>query len=187
MKTDDLYKITEALNKGKIILYPTDTIWGLGCDATNESAVAKLLSLKVRDNSKSQVCLVGNDAMLNQIINEVPALAWDLFDESEEPLTLVLPDSKGLAKNVIADDNSVAVRMIKKGNLQKLLQKFRKPLVSTSANISGEPFPTNFNEISEEIIEGVDLIADLGTENMTQKPSSIIKLQLNGEISILRK
>lgn len=187
MKTNDLHIITKALEEGKVILYPTDTIWGLGCDATNEAAVEKLLKIKKRDNSKSQVCIVGNDAGLNQIIKEVPALAWDLIDETDQPLTLVLPDSKGLAKNVVADDNSVAVRMIKQGNLQKLLHRFRKPMVSTSANISGEKFPVHFDEITSDIIGNIDLIADLGTENMTNKPSSIIKIEMNGEITILRK
>ena len=187
MNKNTLQEAVEYLKVGKVILYPTDTIWGLGCDATNEEAVAKLLKIKKRDTSKSQVCLVGDDAMLNQIVVDVPALAWDLIDESSTPLTLVLPDSKGLATNVVAEDKSVAVRMIKNGDLQQLLRRFRKPLVSTSANISGEPSPKTFNDISNEILDQVDLIVELEISGMTNKPSSIIKLKMNGEITILRK
>tara|TARA_B100000508_G_C11465142_1_gene281367 strand:- start:5931 stop:6494 length:564 start_codon:yes stop_codon:yes gene_type:complete len=185
--TDDINTIVKALKNGDVILYPTDTIWGLGCDATNKEAVERLLSIKKRGNSKSQVCLVSDDAMLNRTVKDVPEIAWELIDETDKPLTLVLPNAQGLADNVTADDNSVGLRMIKAGTLHRVVYNFRKPIVSTSANISGESSPTSFESISEEIKDQVDLIANLDTSHMTSKASSIIKVEMNGEITILRK
>jgi L-threonylcarbamoyladenylate synthase len=187
MTSSDLKEILAVVQNGGIILNPTDTIWGIGCDATNEKAVDKIMELKNRPSTKSLVCLISHDAMLNQFLEEVPELAWDLFDQADSPLTLVLPGAKGLAKNVVASDGSIAFRMIKNGPLHQLIYNLRKPLVSTSANLSGQPSPTSFAEVSELIKNGVDCIADIDTGFMTGKASSIIKLELNGQIQIIRK
>jgi L-threonylcarbamoyladenylate synthase len=187
LKTDNLKDIVSVLREGGLILNPTDTIWGIGCDATNETAVQKVLDLKNRPSSKSLVCLVSHDGMLNQFLEEVPEIAWDLYDQAETPLTLVLPGAKGLAKNAVAEDASIAIRMIKKGPLHQLIYNLRKPLISTSANLSGEVSPKTYADISTEIIEGVDCIANIDTGFMTGKASSIIKLELNGQVKIIRE
>ncbi|MCB0481211.1 MAG: Sua5/YciO/YrdC/YwlC family protein [Flavobacteriales bacterium] len=173
------------LKEGRIILYPTDTIWGIGCDATRPESIQRVFDIKRRTDSKSMVILVANDAMLNRVIPTVPAVAWDLFDTATEPLTLVLPNANWVAKNVCAEDGSVAVRMIKTGALHKMINNFGRPIVSTSANISGDKSPNSFSDINPLIKEKVDytvLFPDLGTK----KPSSILKIGLKGEVQILR-
>ncbi|MGB0404133.1 MAG: L-threonylcarbamoyladenylate synthase [Salibacteraceae bacterium] len=186
MKTKDDKDILKAVKAGKTLLYPTETVWGLGCDASNEEAVNRIFNLKQRSDSKSLVCLVSDDAMLNRLIPEIPEIAWELFDETDKPLTLVLPNAKGLAKNVGAEDGSVAVRIIRSGPVHKLIYNFRKPIVSTSANISGQPSTRFQKELSSTITDGVDVIADWEESQMTGKPSSIIKIEVDGQFKILR-
>ena len=184
---EEIEKCVEILKTGGIILYPTDTVWGLGCDATNEIAVQKIYDLKQRSDSKSLIILVGNDAMLNNHVKDVPELAWDIIDVSEKPTTIVYPNAKNLANNVIGNDGSIAIRLIKNEFCTQLLYKFRKPIVSTSANLSAAPTPLSLSEINTSIINNVDFVVDARFDTGNKKPSSLIKLGLKGEIEILRK
>lgn len=185
--TNDLTEIIELLGTGKTMLYPTDTIWGLGCDATNALACTRILEIKKREPSKSFVCLVSDDAMLNRVIPEIPEIAWDLLDEATSPLTLVLPNAQGMAKGVAASDGSAAFRMIKEGPLHKLIHRYGKPIVSTSANISGNPPAVDYSEVDEGIKTEVDFIIDQeGFPKGTKKPSSIIKVGLGSQVQIIR-
>ncbi len=156
----DIQKCLEVLRTGGTILYPTDTIWGIGCDATNEKAVEKIYALKKRSESKSLIVLVSDDGMLNRFVKNIPALAWDLIDMADKPLTIIYDAAKGIAKNVLAEDGSIAVRKTSDEFCQRLIHKFGKPIVSTSANISGENAPKNFSEVSDEIKKTVDYIVN---------------------------
>ena len=177
----------KLLREGKTILYPADTIWGLGCDATNEQAVAKIFGIKQRPAAKSLIVLVSSDAMLERYVRKVPDVAWDLIDCATTPLTIVYPQAANLAPNAVADDGTVAIRVVKEGLCHQLIRQFNKPLISTSANLSGEAVPGSFAEISPEIITAVDIIVGKGSEPPAGRPSSIIKLGPGGEIEILRK
>lgn len=183
----DIIKAIEILNSGGIILYPTDTIWGIGCDATNPEAVAKIYELKKRADSKSMLVLMDNINSLGRYMEEVPEMAYDLIELSEKPITIIYPDAKNIASNLIAEDGSLGIRVTYEKFSAELIRRFRKPIVSTSANISGEPSPQNFSEISEEIKSGVDYVVEFRQEEMNNPaPSSIIKLGVGGEIQILR-
>lgn len=178
----------EVLKKGGLILYPTDTVWGIGCDASNEEAVKKIYALKGRLESSSLIILVDKEAKLNNYLSDVPALAYDLMDYAEKPLSIIYSHAKNLAKNVINQDGSVGIRIVKDEFCKKLIEKFGKPIVSTSANSSGEATPANFSEIKKTVIDGVDYVVNhRQDEKIKQAPSSIIKLELNGEIKIIRK
>ncbi len=184
----EINKCIEVLKTGGLILYPTDTIWGIGCDATNEKAVEKIFSLKKRAEKKSMVILLDNEMKLQSYIREVPEVAYDLIEYAENPLTIVYDHAKNLATNVIAEDGSIGIRIIKETFCKKLIERFRKPIVSTSANTSGQSSPLNFSEISDEIKSGVDYIVDLRREERsTNSPSTIIRLKANGEIKFIRK
>ncbi len=185
---DDIKKAVEVLQQGGLILYPTDTIWGIGCDATNEEAVKKVYALKQREDSKSMLVLLDNDAKLNSYVDEVPEMAWDLIDLSTKPITVIYPNAKNLAPNLLAEDKSVGIRITKENFSQQLCQRFKKPIVSTSANISGQPSPMNFTEISEEVKAGVDYIVQFRQEELENPaPSSIVKLGVNGEVQVIRE
>ena len=185
---DDLKKALEILKDGGVILYPTDTVWGIGCDATNAEAVQKIYEIKKREDSKSMLVLMENPALLGRYVDEVPEVAWDSVEISSTPLTVIYPNAKNLAKNLIAEDGSVGVRFTKEKFTSQLLQRLRKPLVSTSANISGEKSPAIFDEISEEIKNAVDYVVEYRQDDISlAKPSSIIKLGSGGRIDILRK
>ncbi|MCB0409142.1 MAG: threonylcarbamoyl-AMP synthase [Flavobacteriales bacterium] len=184
---EQIHKCIEILKAGGIILYPTDTVWGLGCDATNQEAVKKIYQIKQREDSKSLITLVSSDAMLQRYVIEVPELAWDLIDLATKPTTVIFPKGKNLAPNVIAQDGSIGIRMIKEGFCNQLVHKFGKAIVSTSANISETPSPSYFHDISPEIISKVDFIVDSLLDKGTHQPSSIIKIGLKGEIEVLRK
>jgi len=185
---DDLKKAVEVLKSGGIILYPTDTIWGIGCDATNEDAVKRIYEIKKREDSKSMLILMENPALLDRYVEEVPEVAWDLVEISTTPLTVIYPGAKNLAKNLIAEDGSIGIRFTKEKFTSLLLQRFRKPLVSTSANVSGEKSPAFFDEISEKIKNQVDYIIEYRQDDTTPaQPSSIIKLGTGGQIDIIRK
>ena len=185
---DDLKKAVEVLKSGGIILYPTDTIWGIGCDATNAEAVKHIYDIKKREDSKSILILMKNPALLNRYIDEVPEVAWDLVELSTTPLTVIYPGAKNLAANLVAEDGSIGIRFTKEDFTRQLLQRFRRPIVSTSANISGEKSPAFFDEISEEIKESVDYIVEYRQDDrMPSQPSSVIKLGPGGQIDILRK
>ncbi|MCG6189088.1 L-threonylcarbamoyladenylate synthase [Maribellus maritimus] len=185
---NDLKKALEVLKSGGIILYPTDTIWGIGCDATNPEAVTRIYNIKKREDSKSMLVLMENPALLDRYVDDVPEVAWDLVEITTTPLTVIYPNAKNLASNLIAEDGSIGIRFTKEEFTSQLLQRFRRPLVSTSANISGEKSPAFFDEISEEIKDQVDYIVEYRQDDTTpSQPSSIIKLGPGGRIDIIRK
>ncbi len=176
------------LKQGKTILYPTDTVWGIGCDATNTKAVDKVYKLKRRAESKSLIILVDSEYSLNGYMKEVPAVAYDLIESIDKPLTIIYPNARNLAKNVIASDGTVAIRVVKNDFCQEVIRQLKKPIVSTSANISSEPTPVVFNDITDDIKNGVDYIVDLDQHSLVKvKPSTIIKLNVGGEFEIIRK
>ena len=185
---EDIKKAIEVLKEGGIILYPTDTIWGIGCDATNEEAVEKLYSIKQRDKSKSMLILLDNPVKLQTYIQEVPDIAWDLIDLTDKPLTIILDGAKNLATNLISNDGSIGIRITAEDFSRELCMRFRKPIVSTSANITGQPTPQSFNQIDPQILELVDYVVEYRQNEMSKHtPSSIIKLEANGNINIIRK
>ena len=183
----EIQNALEVIKNGGIILYPTDTVWGIGCDASNEEAVKKIFVLKQREESKSMIVLVNGERMLYQVFNELPQVAWDIWDNTKKPTTLILDKPKNVAKNIIAEDNTLGVRMVSEEFCFKLMERMKRPLVSTSANISGEPTPKSFKEISPEIIKGVDYVVNLHHDKICDKPSTIIKLTLDSQVKIIRK
>jgi L-threonylcarbamoyladenylate synthase len=184
----DLNQAVEVLRNGGVILYPTDTVWGIGCDATNADAVKRVYEIKKREDSKSMLVLIENPNLLNSYIDEVPEIAWDLIDVADRPLTIIYPGAKNLASNLIASDGSIGIRITGEAFTQQLIQKFRKPIVSTSANISGQKTPQSFAEISEEVKNAVDYIVDYRRDDFKKySPSSILKLGRGGQIEIIRK
>jgi len=177
----------KVLKRGGLILYPTDTVWGIGCDATNAEAVDKVYALKKRADSKSLICLVSDFKMLNMYVEDVPEVAYDILKYAAKPTTVIYDDPIRVPVNLIADDNSLAFRVVRNDFCTPLLRKLRKPIVSTSANISGEKTPLTFKEISKEILEGVDYVVNLPNSRLTKKPSAIIKLKNNGSVQVIRK
>lgn len=176
------------MRRGGIILYPTDTVWGIGCDATNAEAVAKVYNIKHRDDSKALICLVDSESRLQRYVRDIPNVAWDIFELSVKPTTIILDNAVNLAPNLIAADGSIAMRITKEPFSKELCYRFQKAIVSTSANISGEPAAQNFCDISEEIINAVDYVCwTRRQEHKPHTPSSIIKLTANGEVTIIRK
>ncbi len=185
---EDIKEALEVLKSGGIILYPTDTIWGIGCDATNEEAVKRVYEIKRREDSKSMLVLMENLNLLERYVTEVPEIAYDLIELTEKPMTIIYPNAKNLAKNLLAEDGSVGIRITEENFTRQLIQRFRKPIVSTSANISGEKSPAFFDEISDEIKDAVDYIVEYRQdETSPATPSSIIQLGIGGEIEIIRK
>jgi len=185
---DDLKKACEALQKGGVILYPTDTIWGLGCDATREDAVKRIYEIKQRSDSKSMLTLIDSSALLDRYVDQLPDIAQELIECSDKPLTIIYSGAKNLATNLIASDGTIGIRVTKEEFSQKLCRRFGKPIVSTSANFSGEPSPANFSEINREIFRLVDYVVNYRKDDMQKsKPSSIIRLENNGVIKIIRE
>tara|TARA_R110000868_G_scaffold258621_1_gene516142 strand:- start:343 stop:903 length:561 start_codon:yes stop_codon:yes gene_type:complete len=184
---EEINKCIEVLSQGGLILYPTDTVWGIGCDATNEEAVAKIYGLKQRANTKTMICLVANDFMLEKHVQNVPEVAYDIIDLATKPTTIVYDQPKGVAKNLIAEDNTLAIRVASDKFCQYLITKFKKPLVSTSANIAGEATPQSYKEISQAILKGVDYVVNLQRDQNSGTPSSIIKLGNDGVVKIIRE
>lgn len=183
----EIHNAYEVIKEGGIILYPTDTVWGIGCDATNEEAVAKIYALKQREESKSMICLMNGEKMLYNVFSKIPDVAWEILDYSERPTTLILDQPKNVAKNIIAEDNTLGIRLVKEPFCYKLMERMKRPLVSTSANISGQPTPKSFKEISPEILNGVDYIVNLHHDKICDKPSTIIKLTLDSQVKIIRR
>ena len=180
---DDIKQACEVMQRGGIILYPTDTIWGIGCDATNAEAVQRVYKIKQRADSKALIVLTDSEAKVEYYVSEVPETAWQLLDVAVKPLTLIYPGARNLATNLLADDGSIAIRIS-----QRLCRQFRKAIVSTSANISGNAAPHNFSEISDEIKNAVDYIVTARRDEIKESlPSSIIKLEANGTIKIIRE
>lgn len=185
---DDLAEALKVLQSGGIILYPTDTIWGLGCDATNPEAVARIFKLKQRADEKAMLVLLDSPAKLQAYVDEVPDMAWELIDMTTKPLTIIYPEAKNLATNLISADKTIGIRITEELFSKTLCERFRKPVVSTSANISGAPSPGNFSEISDEIKSGVDYIVRYRQDETSKpKPSSIILLGKGNLIKIIRE
>lgn len=185
---DQIKQTVDVLRKGGIILYPTDTVWCIGCDATNYEAVQRIFELKQRDISKKMLILLENPNFLTAYVDQIPDVAWDLIEFTEKPTTIIFDKAKNLAKNLVADDGSIAVRITKEKFTQQLIQRFRKPLVATSANISGHDTPKNFDNIPEHIKSNVDYIVEYRQSETTKpKTSSIIRLGSSGLCSIIRK
>ncbi|MDO1514045.1 L-threonylcarbamoyladenylate synthase [Maribacter confluentis] len=185
--TEEINKCIEVLENGGLILYPTDTVWGIGCDATNAEAVKKVYALKERDDSKALICLVGNDAMLEKHVEKVPELAYDIIDLATKPTTIIYDRPRGVAKNLIAPDNTLAIRVATDKFCQYLIGKFKRPIVSTSANISGRPTPKSFQNIEDAILKGVDYVVNLHREKQNSSSSSIIRLSNDNTVKIIRE
>jgi L-threonylcarbamoyladenylate synthase len=186
MKTD-IENCIAVLKKGGLILYPTDTVWGIGCDATNPDAVDKVFKLKQRSDEKSLICLVHDFKMLNEYVENVPEVAYDILKYAKKPTTIIYDNPIRVAENIIAADNSLAIRVAKDEFCKKLIQRFRRPLVSTSANISGKKTPQSYAEIDPLILEGVDYVVNLQHEKKSGKPSAIIKLKNDGSVKVIRQ
>jgi L-threonylcarbamoyladenylate synthase len=185
---EEIKRTIEVLRAGGVILYPTDTVWGIGCDATNKEAVKKIFDIKKRVDTKAMLVLIDSSAKLQAYVEEVPDMAWDLIELTEKPLTIIYPDAKNLADNLIADDKSIGIRVTKEEFSKKLCSQFRNPIVSTSANLSGEPTPANFSQISDSIKTAVDYVVNYRQNDVSQpKPSSIIKLGKGNLIQIIRE
>ncbi len=184
----EIKNTVEVLKKGGIILYPSDTIWGIGCDATNPDAVAKIYEIKQREDSKSMLVLIDKAGRIPSYVSEMPDLAWDLVELSEKPLTIIYPNGKNLAKNLLAPDGSIGIRVVNHEFCSKLISRFGRPIVSTSANISGKISPKSFYDIDKEIKSKIDhIVSEEFDHPVSDKPSSIIMLGINGEIKIIRE
>jgi len=185
---EDIQNAIKVLKEGGVILYPTDTVWGIGCDATNEKAVARVYEIKHRDDSKAMICLVDSDSRLQRYVRNVPNVAWDIMDLATKPITIILDRAVNLAPNLIAADGSIAMRITHEEFSKELCYRFQKPLVSTSANVSGEPPAQNYADISQEILDAVDYVCfSRRQEHKPHTPSSIIKLSEDGVVEIIRK
>jgi L-threonylcarbamoyladenylate synthase len=185
---EDINNSLSVLRNGGIILYPTDTIWGIGCDATNPSAVEKIFRIKARSGNKSLLVLVDSDKMLERYVMEVPEIAYELISVSDSPLTIVYPEGKNLAQGVCSEDGSVGIRVCRDEFCKELISRFRKPIVSTSANLSGMPSPENFDAIGKSVVEAADYVVKYRQDDLTRSaPSPVIKIEVNGTFTILRK
>jgi L-threonylcarbamoyladenylate synthase len=178
----------KALNEGKTILYPTDTIWGIGCDATNAKAVDKIYQIKKREQEKSMIILLEDAQKIEDYVEDVPFIVYDLIESTNCPLTIIYQNARNLAKNLVPEDNTIAIRIVKGEYCTEMIRRFGKPVVSTSANISGEPSPITFNDVSEEIRKSVDYVVNIFHDRVRSvKPSRIIKLENDGHFTIIRE
>ena len=190
-REEDIKKAVETMRKGGVILYPTDTVWGIGCDATNVEAVKRVYEIKQRDDSKALICLVDSDARMQRYFRRVPDVAWHLIDSLKDsegkPTTLILDGAINLAPNLIAEDGSVGIRITNEPFSKELCYRFQKAIVSTSANISGDPAAQNYADIDPRILEAVDYVCwSRRQEHKPHTPSSIIRLRENGEVEVVR-
>lgn len=185
---DDLKAAIDVLKKGGVILYPTDTIWGIGCDATNEDAVRRVYDIKQRDDSKALITLTDNPSLISRLA-DMPDVAYDVIEAcaEDQPMTIIYDGGRNLAKNLLAEDGSIGIRVTSEKFSAELCRRFKRPIVSTSANISGQPSPKSFSEITEEVKSKMDYIVKYRqTDNTPHKPSKIIKLKANGAVTIIR-
>ena len=176
-----------VLKRGGLILYPTDTVWGIGCDATHPEAIDRIYKLKQRLESKALICLVSDFRMLQQYVEDVPEVAYDILKYASKPTTIVYDEPIRVAENLIASDNTLGIRVCRNKFCNILLKKFKRPIVSTSANISGAPTPKSFKDIDPAIIEGVDYVVNIDRERKSSKPSAIIKLSNDGKVTVIRE
>ncbi|QOW11759.1 threonylcarbamoyl-AMP synthase [Kaistella flava (ex Peng et al. 2021)] len=180
-------KIIETLKAGGTLLYPTDTIWGIGCDATNIEAINKIFEIKKREKNKSMIILVESAKRLEDLV-DVPEMAWEIMDLSEKPVTLIYDNPKGLPKEILAEDGSIGIRLVNDLFLKKIITKLNKPLVSTSANFSGQKSPMKFADISQEIIDAVDFVAEENHDKVSEfSGSSVIRIWNDGRIKVIRE
>ena len=185
---EEIKKVVEVLRSGGVILYPTDTVWGLGCDATNEKAVKRIFEIKKRTDTKAMLVLIDNPSKLQSYVDEVPDIAWDLIELSEKPLTIIYPQAKNLALNLIGEDKTIGIRVTKELFSRTLCMQFRNPIVSTSANISGNSTPMNFAQIPDEIKNAVDYVVIFRQNDKSKSvPSSIIKLGKGNLFHLIRE
>ena len=188
MLQDEIKKAVEVLRNGGVILYPTDTVWGIGCDATNEEAVKRVYEIKKSVDSKALICLVDSESRICRYVRNVADVTWDMIELSTKPLTVIFNNVSGLAENLKAEDGSVGLRVTREEFSKELCYRFQKPIVSTSANISGEETAQNYRDISPEIINAVDYVCwTRRQEHKPHKPSCIIKLSAESEVTIIRK
>jgi L-threonylcarbamoyladenylate synthase len=188
MLQDEIKKAVEVLRNGGVILYPTDTVWGIGCDATNEKAVKRVYEIKKRADSKALICLVDSESRICRYVRNVADVTWDMIELSTRPLTVIFNNVSGLAENLKAEDGSVGLRVTREEFSKELCYRFQKPIVSTSANISGEETAQNYRDISPEIINAVDYVCwTRRQEHKPHKSSCIIKLSAESEVTIIRK
>lgn len=184
---EDLGEAVRVMREGGLILYPTDTIWGIGCDATNAEAVQKVFALKQRTDSKALISLVENDAMLQRFVANVPEVAWSLIECADKPLTIIYDTPRGLAANLLAEDGSAALRVTQEEFSKQLCRRMRGPVVSTSANVSGRPAPKRFGDITDDILSGVDYVCKARRREKGGAPaSSILKLTNDAQVTIIR-
>lgn len=183
----DIQNALEILKAGGLILYPTDTVWGIGCNASNTDAVKKVYQLKQREDAKALSCLVADDRMLKKYVKTIPDAAYTIIDIANKPTTIIYDEPQNLAANLISEDNAIAIRIPDDEFCFQLLRRFNGAIVSTSANISGFSTPKSFKEISQEVLKGVDYVVNLHHEKICNKPSSIIKLKNNGIVKIIRE
>ena len=184
----DIKAAIEVMKKGGVILYPTDTVWGIGCDATNPEAVETVFKIKHREDSKALICLVDSEARLQRYVRDVPNVAWDIIELATKPVTVILDGAVNLAHNLMAEDGSVALRVTREPFSNQLCYRFQKPIVSTSANISGEPPASNFKDIAPDLLEAVDYVCtSRRQEKKPHTPSSIVRLRQNGEVEVIRR
>ena len=185
---EDLLQAVRTLREGGVILYPTDTIWGIGCDATNDKAVERIYALKQRHDEKSMLVLLDDASKIEDYVEEMPEIAWNLIEVADKPLTIIYPGAMNLAGNLIAADGSIGIRIVKDEFCNKLIRKLGKPIVSTSANISGMPWPPNFHKIDRKLVKAVDYVVTLRQNDEERgKPSGIIKLGRKGEVQVIRE
>lgn len=184
---EDINNCLKVLKQGGLILYPTDTVWGIGCDATNHEAIERIYKLKQRDESKALICLVHDFKMLNQYVENIPEVAYDILRYAAKPTTIIYDNPIRVSENLVAPDNTLAIRVVKDRFCDPMIKKFRKPIVSTSANISDKPTPKTFKEISSDILKGVDYVVTLHRDKKPAKPSAIIKLTNDGKVHVIRK
>lgn len=185
---EDLHEAVRVMRNGGIILYPTDTVWGIGCDATNTEAVARIYHLKKRTDSKAMLCLLDGPGKLQGYVTQVPSMAWDLIDLTTKPLTIIYPGAKNVAPNLLAEDGSLGIRITAEPFSKALCTMLHHPVVSTSANISGQPAARSFREITKEILDGVDYVCRFRRNDPCKAaPSSIVKLGINNEVTVIRE
>lgn len=188
MMEAEINKALHVLENGGVIIYPTETIWGIGCDATNQKAVDRIYKIKQRTDAKSMLILLDTENRLPSYVEQVPELAWDLIEMADKPLTIIYPMGKNLASNLLADDGSIGIRITSNQFCKNLIYRFRKPIVSTSANISGHPGPVSFIDISDTLLSQVDFVVseEFASKN-TGKASGIIKLDMDGTVKVIRE
>lgn len=184
---EEVQNCLDTIKKGGVILYPTDTVWGLGCDATNADAIDRIYQIKKREESKALICLVSNFKMLEQYVEDVPEMAYDILKYAKKPTTVIYDKPIRIAENLVAEDDTLGIRVVRNKFCNELIRKMRRPLVSTSANISGQPTPESFDQISPQILKEVDYVVNLQRSKKSSKPSSIIKLSNDGQVKVIRK